>query len=171
MRALRPVLERFEEKVERVTDSGCWVWMGALSIGGYGKFLVDGRLIYVHRFTYETWRGPIPAGLVLDHVCRVRCCCSPWHVRAVTQRENAVHNSLSMAAVHSAKDRCGKCGGEYAMRKDRNARRCPRCEAQKCLSYRQRNLERLRAYDRERNKAGRRQAQPTTSEGAESHGN
>lgn len=31
-------LERFRAKIEMITESGCWIWMGALSSNGYGSF-------------------------------------------------------------------------------------------------------------------------------------
>ena len=140
--------ERFEAKVERITASGCWIWIGALSIGGYGKFLLDGRLIYAHRFSFERWRGPIQDQRVLDHICRVRPCVNPWHLRSVSYQTNSIENSLGMSAIHAKKTRCGICGSDYVWRRDRNARTCPTCNTKKCREYRLRNLERLREYER-----------------------
>ena len=33
-------------------------------------------------------RGPVPAGMVLDHLCGVRWCCNPDHLEPVTPAEN-----------------------------------------------------------------------------------
>ena len=57
--------ERFDEKVERIPFHSCWEWTGATS-WGYGQIRVgDGnrRLVYAHRYSYSTSRGPIPEGL------------------------------------------------------------------------------------------------------------
>jgi hypothetical protein len=37
---------------------------------------------------YEDKYGPVPEGLVLDHKCRVRICCNPEHLEAITNEEN-----------------------------------------------------------------------------------
>lgn len=75
-------------------DSGCWEWTGALgSENGYGRFWVggvDGTATYAHRFAYERMVGPIPAGFVIDHLCRNRVCVNPSHLRACTQKENTL---------------------------------------------------------------------------------
>lgn len=85
-RASRPLSERFWSKVEK-TDS-CWLWRGAAAGGGYGHLLVDGRFVQAHRYAYETLIGPIPEGLELDHLCRVRRCVRPEHLEPVTRGEN-----------------------------------------------------------------------------------
>lgn len=41
-----------------------------------------------HRVAYELFVGPIPDGLELDHLCRVRNCINPDHLEAVTHQVN-----------------------------------------------------------------------------------
>jgi hypothetical protein len=69
------------------SDTGCWLWTGTVN-NTYGRARIDGRARYTHRYAYEMLVGPIPDGLVLDHLCRVRLCCNPAHLEPVTDREN-----------------------------------------------------------------------------------
>ena len=78
---------RFAAKI-RVGARGCWIFTGARSSNGYGSISVSGRVASAHRAAYEILVGPIPAGLQLDHLCRVRNCCNPAHLEPVTPREN-----------------------------------------------------------------------------------
>ena len=41
-----------------------------------------------HRLAYELVIGPIPKGLQIDHLCRVKDCVNPAHLEAVTNGEN-----------------------------------------------------------------------------------
>jgi hypothetical protein len=85
----RPVAERFAEKFEVDPVSGCWLWTAKLSPDGYGQIRERGKHKQAHRVAYELHRGEIPAGLQIDHLCRVRHCVNPDHLEPVTQLENA----------------------------------------------------------------------------------
>ena len=80
--------ERFWEKVDRSGVSDCWLWTGAIQPNGYGRFWHYGKQGYAHRAAYRMFVGPIPEGLQLDHLCRVRHCVNPDHLEAVTLKEN-----------------------------------------------------------------------------------
>jgi hypothetical protein len=70
-------------------ENGCWVFLGAKSPGGYGVVgIATGRNGLTHRVTYEHFVGPVPDGLDLDHLCRNRACCNPWHLEPVTRLVN-----------------------------------------------------------------------------------
>src|SRR5688572_505713 len=72
-----------------VDSAGCWIWAGARFPSGYGKLSrTQNGTRLAHRFYYESLVGPIPAGLVLDHRCRVQPCVNPDHLEPVTQRTN-----------------------------------------------------------------------------------
>lgn len=81
---------RFWEKVMPITESGCWVWTGAVNDKGYGQFRISQlrTAVYAHRLAYSTLIGEIPKGLELDHLCKVPCCCNPLHLEPVTHAEN-----------------------------------------------------------------------------------
>lgn len=79
-------VRRLRERAVR--DGDCLRWTGLIRANGYGKISVQGRLVYVHRLAYEVAKGPIPDGLEIDHLCRVRDCINPDHLEAVTHAEN-----------------------------------------------------------------------------------
>src|SRR5436190_24140382 len=74
----------------------CWLYTGYLNKKGYGS--THGQ--YVHRLTYEAIIGPIPNGLVIDHLCRVRNCYNPFHMETVT---NEVNNHRRLVQWESRK--------------------------------------------------------------------
>jgi hypothetical protein len=47
----------------------------------------------VHRLAWEWANGPIPDGLVIDHLCMNRACVNIEHLEAVTQQVNAERRS------------------------------------------------------------------------------
>ena len=66
----------------------CWIWTLKPNSEGYGRATLDKRTWYAHRLVYTLLVGPIPDGLVLDHLCRVRRCVNPVHLDPVTQGTN-----------------------------------------------------------------------------------
>lgn len=67
---------------------GCWVWEGSTNGVGYGQLYHQGKRQYVHRIAYRLLKGPIPEGLVIDHLCRNTLCWNPAHLEAVTHQVN-----------------------------------------------------------------------------------
>lgn len=71
----------------------CWIWTSTVVGDGYGYFYVGGgranrQRVYAHRWAYEQMVGPIPEGMEIDHLCRVRLCVKPAHLEPVTAQEN-----------------------------------------------------------------------------------
>lgn len=76
---------KFWSNVDKASAAPCWIWIGYRHpTSGYGRH----RNRQAHRVVYEKLVGPIPEGLVLDHLCRVRECVNPDHMDPVTDREN-----------------------------------------------------------------------------------
>ena len=102
-RRVVPVIERLLAKVHEDAN-GCWVWTGSLSPEGYGSISLgrrdQGRAMN-HRYTYEFFRDEIPDGLHLDHLCRNRACCNPWHLEPVTCRVNVLRGDARFNGAHN----------------------------------------------------------------------
>lgn len=100
-------LTRFDDKYITEPNSGCWLWFAATQ-NGYGVIKRNGRFVGAHRVSYERYKGPVPAGMVLDHLCRVPCCVNPDHLEPVTIGENISRGDNH----HRRKTRC-KRGHEF----------------------------------------------------------
>ena len=145
------VAEPARDKILRrivVTPGGCWEWQGAKGRHGYGRVAMPtgkmgGRTEFTHRVAYEAFIGPIPDGLVIDHLCRNRGCCNPDHLEAVTQRVNLLRGD-TLQSKNILKTHC-KYGHEFT---EQNTRRTPR--GRRC-----RECERRRARESATRKAGR----------------
>lgn len=96
--------ERFWAKVNVDGLGGCWLWTASLNKYGYARFK-SGFHVTGHRFAYELLVGPIPKGLQLDHLCRVRHCVNPDHLEPVTNHENLLRG-LTLPAINAAKTHC-----------------------------------------------------------------
>lgn len=80
--------ERLEKKIERVTETGCWLWLGVVNDSGYGTIVFNGRVQRVHRLLWKELIGEIPEGMFLLHRCDIPCCVNPSHLFVGTQNDN-----------------------------------------------------------------------------------
>lgn len=109
---------------------GCWYWQGTITKSGYGQCAtaqspIRGMLI-AHRVAYTLEKGPIPDGLVIDHLCRNRACVNPSHLEAVTPEENILRGDAGRSR------RTGKCPVGHDLTPDNTyitwgSRRCKTC--------------------------------------------
>lgn len=102
----RPEISRFTEKY-MIGPNECWLWTAHVTKAGYGIFSKSDRTpVYAHRWAYEHFVAPIPVGLQIDHLCRVRACVNPKHLEPVTSRENTRRGMLLEAKLASRKTHC-----------------------------------------------------------------
>jgi hypothetical protein len=82
------IMENILSKINKIKS--CWIWLGSKSGSGYGRMQRNNKKYFVHRFVYEIYKGKIPEGYEVDHLCRKRDCVNPEHLEAVTMKENRV---------------------------------------------------------------------------------
>lgn len=64
--------------------TGCWNWARKIHTAGYG--MIGNR--YAHRIFHQRFKGPIPDGFDIDHLCRNHRCVNPDHLEAVPHQIN-----------------------------------------------------------------------------------
>lgn len=73
---------------DRGYETPCWIWKHAIATHGGGQVTVKGAKTTAYRAMYEQEVGPVPGGLVLDHLCEVRPCIRPDHLQTITQGDH-----------------------------------------------------------------------------------
>lgn len=98
------------------------LWSGHRNQRGYGQIRIGDRAQYAHRVSFVIANGEIPAGMVVDHVCRTPSCLAPRHLELVTQEENM---------RRSRRDHCGRGhlfdDANTYIRPDTGVRQCRAC--------------------------------------------
>lgn len=130
-------IQRFFRNV-RFVNNGCWIWHGAKTPIGYGKFSPDCRRSgprkrwLAHRWAYITIRGEIPHGLEPHHKCNNPSCVNPFHLEAITHRENVILGT-SPIAINARKTHCKNghslSGSNLYLEANGTQRRCRKCAA------------------------------------------
>lgn len=121
--------------------SGCWLWLGKpRPRDGYGSIGLprvpgkSARKALAHKAMYEWLVGPVPAGLVLDHLCRNRMCVNPKHLEPVTDAVNILRGE-GVSAQNARKTHCKHnhplSGDNLYIRPDILTRVCKTCARQR----------------------------------------
>lgn len=121
--------DRFWEKVD--ADGDCWVWTAATNTSGYGQFSVGGKHQGAHRVAWELLVGPIPEGLQIDHLCRVKHCVNPDHLEPVSHAENfrrGIRGAQDRAKTHCPQGH-PYAGDNLYVHPDGRHRQCRACGA------------------------------------------
>lgn len=147
------------ERVLRADVVGCLseCWRSPLSLSPAGYSHVSNspgkkpRRRKSHRVAYEALIGPIPPGLTIDHLCRVRNCVNPLHMEAVTIQVNISrgdslknlilgHKAMGLKALAATECKRGHpySGDNIIFRKDGRGKITRRCRA--CLRVAQKKV-------------------------------
>lgn len=127
-----PLIDWLAERV-KVDDNGCWLWVKSLDDKGYGtQAKVDGRRLRPHQLAWELLVGPIPEGLELDHLCRVRRCCCVDHLEPVTHKVNLSRGDYALR-THCPQGHPYDEANTYI--NPRGARECRTCRAERVRAF------------------------------------
>ena len=84
-------LDNIMSNTIRDEESGCLLYTGALDTDGYPKISYEGRMRLGSHLVFELASGVTPEGHEVDHICHVRRCVEPTHLRVLTHQENVIH--------------------------------------------------------------------------------
>jgi hypothetical protein len=115
-----------------VLENDCWEWQAASTGAGYGVMFYEGRMQMAYRVAYQLIVGPIPAGLVMDHLCRNPRCVNPAHVEPVTQRENVRRGLGGGLTTHCPAGHAYTTENTYVFTNERGMmRKCRACHRER----------------------------------------
>ena len=83
-----PVKERISNNSEKLTESGCWIWMNSLDGSGYGQISTNSKIKRAHRVSYSEFIRDIPEGMLVLHRCDTPSCVNPSHLFLGTHQDN-----------------------------------------------------------------------------------
>jgi len=137
-RTMKPIEQRFWEKVSKGAKHKCWNWCSSIRGNGYGAFfthlLPEGRKCHgAHRFSWELKHGPIPKGLWVLHKCDNRLCVNPEHLFLGTRTDNMRDAAKKKRICTIGKSRMTHCyrGHEFTQENTKinkqGHRRCKKC--------------------------------------------
>ena len=128
------MLDRFMSKVAPEALTGCWLWTAHVSKCGYGRFGIGRKAHEAHRVSFELFKGKIKDDLCVDHICKVRSCVNPNHLRLLSREDN----SSNQINANSLKKVC-KNGHDFDFRNERRV--CKPCQSEASKRYRERYKE------------------------------
>lgn len=111
-------------------ETFCWNFIGSKTPAGYGLITKNRRNYLTHRLTYQFFKGEIPQGLDVDHLCRNRACCNPEHLEAVTRSVNNFRGEVGKHNQNVKKTHCLRghpLFGDNCYNHPDGSRQCRKC--------------------------------------------
>ncbi len=107
-------------------ENRCRIWHGGKSDRGYGYYYDKPKMVRAHRYAWEQVNDHIPAGMTIDHLCKVKLCVNPEHLEVVTHSENILRHQAPGG-------RCRKGHDNWHHRADGRGRECKTCKAERAM--------------------------------------
>lgn len=100
---MRPITDRFWEKVDIRDNDLCWEWQASIRRDGYGVLRIAGHGVAAHRISWELHhKQSVPKGMFVLHKCDNRRCVNPYHLFLGTHQDN-MDDILSKGRRNAAK--------------------------------------------------------------------
>jgi len=99
-------LVRFMSHVEILPDFGCWLWTGAKTKRGYGRFQFEGKAVLAHRWIYQQMIGPLLPDEEVGHNCFNTWCVNFGRCLTPETRLENNESSLCPSALNKQKNEC-----------------------------------------------------------------
>src|SRR5215471_9888175 len=84
-------LQNIFARTIRDEENGCLLFTGALDKDGYPRISLEGETGLGSQVVFKLYYGAIPAGHEVDHICHVRRCVEPSHLRLLTHQQNVIY--------------------------------------------------------------------------------
>lgn len=78
----------FLSKFRVDATTGCWMWTGRQTKGGYGQISVSGKTMYAHRWAFAHYNDDLSDHLCVCHECDHPGCVNPEHLFLGTRGDN-----------------------------------------------------------------------------------
>lgn len=112
-------------------ENGCWLWTGFRWKSGYANFWAGGRSWRAHVWAYINLRNKtVPKGFHVDHQCNQPACVNPWHMKAMSPRDNVLRSETAPTAINARKVECIRghtLDGENLYTTPEGRRQCRSC--------------------------------------------
>lgn len=133
--------------------NGCIIWTGWVDRDNYGCIKNEGRQLRAHRAAYQLLVSPVDDNVQIDHTCHNkdlsclggrdclhRRCINPYHLDAVSNRENSMRSAWTIPGRNLRKTHCpqGHPYDEANTRVTGGKRHCRECNKDFCRAYAQR---------------------------------
>lgn len=100
------LIDRLWLDSHRDEQTGCNVWTGQKTPGGYGRVTYKGIRMVTHKFSYLEHGGIIPDRYEVCHFCDVNACWRWEHLYAASHTTNMVEQAVAGLHRNQLKTHC-----------------------------------------------------------------